>query len=87
MWSIERGGWRCSVITESIRVADSEMTEILPESANYAKKAQEGLYTKQTPVYGKNCSWQPAVIYLESESAERAIRRCTAILLQYLGAQ
>ena len=38
VWSIERGGWRCSVITESIGMDDYETAEIIPDMARYSYK-------------------------------------------------
>ena len=67
-------------------IADSEMTEIFPESAKYAEKADFGFYIKQAPGDGTKRCWKPAVRYLESGSKESSLRSCNAIVLRYLGA-
>ena len=67
-------------------IADSEMTEIFPESAKYAEKADFGFYIKQAPGDGTKRFWKPAVRYLESGSKESSLRSCNAIVLRYLGA-
>ena len=74
-------------ITESIGVADSEIIEILPESAKYSEKAWWGLHTKQATGDGTKRCWQPAVRCLNSSSAERSLRRFTVRVLQSLGSQ
>ena len=84
--SMERGSFKCSVIVEFIVIADSEMTEIFPESAKYAEKADCSFYTKQAPGDGTKRFWKPAMRYLESGSKESALRRCNARVLRYLGA-
>ena len=68
-------------------MSDSNITDILPEPAKYADKAQWCWSTSQAPGAGKNIYWQPDVGYLESVSDERELRRCTARVLRYLGAQ
>ena len=64
--SMERRKWECSGITESIRIADSNMSEILPNSAKYSKKARWGWYINQASETGGNLCWQTSVRYLES---------------------
>ena len=64
-------------------MADSEMTEILPESAKYVRKAQWGLYTKNDPVSVINRCWQPAGVYLESSYTK--IEHSLGVPLEYCG--
>ena len=48
-------GWRkWSVRTESMGETVSKMTDILSQSARYAKKARWGLYASQAPDKGPN---------------------------------
>ena len=38
--SMERGRWKCTGITESMGIDDSDMTEILINYAKYTEKVQ-----------------------------------------------
>ena len=87
MWSMERLIWKCSVITDFMGMDDSNMTEILTESAKYDRKARWGWYTRQAPRAGTNICWQTSMRYLESWSYERVLRSCTDRVLWYLGEQ
>ena len=66
MGSMERGRWECSGTTESMWIADSNMTEFLPNSAKYSEKARWGWYISQASETGGNLCWQTSARYLES---------------------
>ena len=57
MGSMESGRWKFTGITESMGIADSDMTEILLKSAKYSEKVHWGWYTRQESGEGKNIFW------------------------------
>ena len=57
MGSMESGRWKFTGITESMGIADSDMTEILLKSAKYSEKVHWGWYTRQESGEGKNICW------------------------------
>ena len=68
VWSMERGIWNCSDITEPMGMSDSDMNKIMPKSSKYAEKAPWDWYTRKSPGSGTNICWKPDVRYLESGS-------------------
>ena len=61
-----REGWKCLGISEPIRGANYEMTDIILKSAKYAEKGRRGLYTRHAPGEGIKHCWNPNVRYLGS---------------------
>ena len=66
--SIERYGWGCSVIRDSVASALSKIDEIRPDSSIYAEKDLWGWYDMQAPGDGKKLCCFHKVSYLWSGS-------------------
>ena len=86
MGSMNRVRWKCTDINESMGIADSDMTGIILKSDKYADNVQWGWYIRKEYRAGTHIFWQTDVRYLESRSDERALRRCTNMMLRYFGA-
>ena len=73
--SIERGRWRGSVITESIRMADSDMTEIIPDPDKYSEKACSWIWYKALLATG--C--EVFGVWIRRESSQKVYRESIAV--------